>query len=112
MSPRICCRTSSPQKSGSSPRDSSMRLDNGFRATSHRLQVDDGRRVGQKRRVVYGGCRKGPNALLTTAFIAHSRNETGGLRMRKHWLVMEGDGPATPYRTRLAGAGRHLPPTH
>jgi 3-oxoacyl-[acyl-carrier-protein] synthase-3 len=31
--------------------------------------------------------------------------------MRKHWLVMEGDGPPAPYRTRLAGAGRHLPTT-
>jgi 3-oxoacyl-[acyl-carrier-protein] synthase-3 len=32
--------------------------------------------------------------------------------MAKHWLVMEGDGPAAPFRTRLAGAGRHLPATH
>src|SRR6478735_5705457 len=32
--------------------------------------------------------------------------------MRTHWLVMEGVGPAAPYRTRLAGAGRHLPATH
>ncbi len=32
--------------------------------------------------------------------------------MRKHWLVMEGDGPSAPYCTRLAGAGRHLPATH
>lgn len=32
--------------------------------------------------------------------------------MGKHWLVMEGDGPPAPYRTRLAGAGRHLPETH
>ena len=32
--------------------------------------------------------------------------------MGKHWLVMEGDGPVAPYRTRLAGAGRHLPATH
>lgn len=32
--------------------------------------------------------------------------------MRKHWLVMEGDGPPAPYGTRLAGAGRHLPSTH
>ena len=31
--------------------------------------------------------------------------------MRTHWLVMEGVGPAAPYRTRLAGAGRHLPAT-
>jgi 3-oxoacyl-[acyl-carrier-protein] synthase-3 len=31
-----------------------------------------------------------------------------------HWLVMEpsADGSATPFRTRLAGAGRHLPTTH
>jgi 3-oxoacyl-[acyl-carrier-protein] synthase III len=32
--------------------------------------------------------------------------------MGKHWLVMEGDGPAAPFRARLAGAGRHLPKTH
>lgn len=32
--------------------------------------------------------------------------------MNKHWLVMEGAGPRAPYRTRLAGAGRHLPATH
>src|ERR1700682_3135654 len=32
--------------------------------------------------------------------------------MAKHWLVMEGDGLAAPFRTRLAGAGRHLPATH
>jgi 3-oxoacyl-[acyl-carrier-protein] synthase-3 len=32
--------------------------------------------------------------------------------MAEHWLVMEGDGPAAPFRTRLAGAGRHLPATH
>jgi len=32
--------------------------------------------------------------------------------MHKHWLVMEGAGPPAPYRTRLAGAGRHLPATH
>lgn len=32
--------------------------------------------------------------------------------MSKHWLVMEGAGPSAPYRTRLAGAGRHLPATH
>jgi 3-oxoacyl-[acyl-carrier-protein] synthase-3 len=32
--------------------------------------------------------------------------------MAKHWLVMEGDGPAAQFRTRLAGAGRHLPATH
>src|SRR5262245_13573112 len=34
--------------------------------------------------------------------------------MRTQWLVMEppaGGSPA-PFRTRLAGAGRHLPPTH
>jgi 3-oxoacyl-[acyl-carrier-protein] synthase III len=32
--------------------------------------------------------------------------------MAKHWLMMEaGDGPAAPFRTRLAGAGRHLPDT-
>ncbi|MFZ3268242.1 MAG: 3-oxoacyl-ACP synthase, partial [Mycobacterium sp.] len=31
--------------------------------------------------------------------------------MPKNWLVMEGDGPAAPFRTRLAGAGRHLPAT-
>jgi 3-oxoacyl-[acyl-carrier-protein] synthase-3 len=31
--------------------------------------------------------------------------------MRGHWLVTEGDGPPTPYRARLAGAGRRLPPT-
>lgn len=29
--------------------------------------------------------------------------------MRRHWLVMEGDGPPAPYRTRVAAAGRHLP---
>ncbi len=32
--------------------------------------------------------------------------------MRTHWLVMEGIGPPAPYRTRVAGAGRHLPTTH
>ena len=32
--------------------------------------------------------------------------------MPKNWLVMEGDGPPAPHRARLAGAGRHLPPTH
>jgi 3-oxoacyl-[acyl-carrier-protein] synthase-3 len=32
--------------------------------------------------------------------------------MAKHWLVMEGDGLPAPFRTRLAGAGRHLPTTH
>ncbi len=32
--------------------------------------------------------------------------------MPKNWLVMEGDGPAAPFRARLAGAGRHLPATH
>ena len=32
--------------------------------------------------------------------------------MRSHWLVMEGVGPPAPYRTRMAGAGRHLPATH
>ena len=32
--------------------------------------------------------------------------------MAKHWLVMEGDGLPAPFRTRLAGAGRHLPATH
>lgn len=32
--------------------------------------------------------------------------------MHEHWLVMEGPGPAAPFRTRLAGAGRHLPATH
>ncbi len=34
--------------------------------------------------------------------------------MPKHWLVMEpSDGQTSaPYRTRLAGAGRHLPSTH
>jgi 3-oxoacyl-[acyl-carrier-protein] synthase-3 len=33
--------------------------------------------------------------------------------MRTHWLVMDisGDG-AAPFSSRLAGAGRHLPPTH
>ncbi len=33
---------------------------------------------------------------------------------RRHWLVMDPpDGePSTPFRTRLAGAGRHLPATH
>ncbi|MGO9102721.1 3-oxoacyl-ACP synthase III family protein [Mycobacterium sp.] len=31
--------------------------------------------------------------------------------MPKNWLVMEGDGPAAPYRARLAGAGRRLPDT-
>jgi 3-oxoacyl-[acyl-carrier-protein] synthase-3 len=31
--------------------------------------------------------------------------------MVEHWLVMEGDGPPAPYRTRLAAAGRHLPKT-
>src|SRR6201996_6624433 len=31
--------------------------------------------------------------------------------MPKNWLVMEGDGPAAPFRARLAGAGRHLPAT-
>src|SRR5690349_10206156 len=34
--------------------------------------------------------------------------------MRTQWLVMDpaaGGSPA-PFRTRLAGAGRHLPPTH
>lgn len=31
--------------------------------------------------------------------------------MVKHWLVMEGDQPTAPYRTRLAAAGRHLPTT-
>jgi 3-oxoacyl-[acyl-carrier-protein] synthase-3 len=33
---------------------------------------------------------------------------------RSHWLVIEpADGePSTPFRTRLAGAGRHLPATH
>ncbi|MCV7057839.1 3-oxoacyl-ACP synthase III family protein [Mycolicibacterium gilvum] len=30
----------------------------------------------------------------------------------RHWLVMEGAGPRARYRSRLAGAGRHLPPTH
>lgn len=34
--------------------------------------------------------------------------------MRTQWLVMEppSGGEAAPFRTRLAGAGRHLPPTH
>src|SRR5271166_998787 len=32
-------------------------------------------------------------------------------RMPKHWLVMEGAGPSARFRTRLAGAGRHLPTT-
>ena len=32
--------------------------------------------------------------------------------MAKHWLVMEADGLAAPFRTRLAAAGRHLPATH
>lgn len=33
---------------------------------------------------------------------------------RRHWLVMDpADGePSAPFRTRLAGAGRHLPTTH
>ena len=31
--------------------------------------------------------------------------------MLKHWLVMD-DGPGTPYRARIASAGRYLPPTH
>ena len=33
---------------------------------------------------------------------------------RRHWLVMDpADGePSAPFRTRLAGAGRHLPATH
>lgn len=31
--------------------------------------------------------------------------------MRTHWLMMDGAGPPVPYRTRLAGAGRHLPRT-
>ncbi len=31
--------------------------------------------------------------------------------MPKHWLVMEGAGPPARFRTRLAGAGRHLPTT-
>ncbi len=31
--------------------------------------------------------------------------------MPKNWLVMQGDGPAAPYRARLAGAGRRLPDT-
>src|SRR5271168_1107497 len=31
--------------------------------------------------------------------------------MPKNWLVMEGQGPAAPFRARLAGAGRHLPAT-
>ncbi|APE15442.1 3-oxoacyl-ACP synthase III family protein [Mycolicibacterium pallens] len=33
---------------------------------------------------------------------------------RKRWLMMEpsGSDEAAPYRTRVAGAGRHLPPTH
>ena len=31
--------------------------------------------------------------------------------MPKHWLVMEGAGPSARFRTRLAGAGRHLPTT-
>ena len=34
--------------------------------------------------------------------------------MRTQWLVMDpaAGGPPTPFRTRLAGAGRHLPSTH
>lgn len=34
--------------------------------------------------------------------------------MVKHWLVMETEeeDPRAPYRTRVAGAGRHLPATH
>lgn len=32
--------------------------------------------------------------------------------MRTHWLMTDGAGPPAPYRARLAGAGRHLPPTH
>jgi 3-oxoacyl-[acyl-carrier-protein] synthase III len=31
--------------------------------------------------------------------------------MRMHWLVMEGDGPPAPFRSRVAAAGRHLPAT-
>ncbi len=31
--------------------------------------------------------------------------------MRTHWLMTDGAGPPVPYRTRLAGAGRHLPST-
>ncbi|WP_233716511.1 3-oxoacyl-ACP synthase III family protein [Mycolicibacterium vinylchloridicum] len=30
----------------------------------------------------------------------------------KHWLVMDGDTTRAPFTTRIAGAGRHLPPTH
>ena len=39
---------------------------------------------------------------------AHDRS------MGTHWLVMEASagGAAAPFSTRLAGAGRHLPPTH
>jgi len=34
-------------------------------------------------------------------------------RMTEHWLLMEPSGAEeTPFRTRLAGAGRHLPVTH
>jgi 3-oxoacyl-[acyl-carrier-protein] synthase-3 len=34
--------------------------------------------------------------------------------MRTHWLVMEpsAEGSTPPFRTRIAGAGRHLPTTH
>lgn len=34
--------------------------------------------------------------------------------MGTHWLVMDvsGDGATAPFSTRLAGAGRYLPPTH
>jgi 3-oxoacyl-[acyl-carrier-protein] synthase III len=32
--------------------------------------------------------------------------------MAKHWLVIEGDGLPAPFRTRPAGAGRHLPTAH
>ena len=68
----------------------------------------EARNGARVRRRVQGPCDGAQSALTLGTAARHD------VKMRTHWLVMEPSSgePAAPFRTRLAGAGRHLPPTH
>ena len=68
----------------------------------------EARNDAQHRRRVEGPCDDAQSALTLPPTVTHDS------RMRTHWLVEEpsSGGPAAPFRTRVAGAGRHLPTTH
>ena len=53
-------------------------------------------------------------AMMTRNALTFGRSATHDSRMRTQWLVEEPSSgePAAPFRTRVAGAGRHLPTTH